>query len=131
MDFSRCLSFDEGRFDLLFGTDELLICALALGAKGAVGSTYNFAAPLYVELMEAFHKGDLYRARALQRKSIEMIHLLVRSSWSPQAAMKVAMKMAGVDCGPVRLPLRNCTGAEEESLRKGLNRLGFKQFCSS
>lgn len=131
MDFSRCLSFDNGRFDVLFGTDELLICGLALGAKGAVGSTYNFAAPLYLELMEAFQKGELDKARALQRKSIDMIHLLVKSPWPQQAAMKVAMKTAGIDCGPVRLPLRNLTKTEEKELLEGLNQLGFKEFRSS
>jgi len=33
--------------------------ALGLGAKGAVGSTYNFAAPLYRRMWTAFTAGDI------------------------------------------------------------------------
>ena len=43
----------ESRFDVLWGTDEMLLSALATGARGAVGSTYNYAAPLYLKIIAA------------------------------------------------------------------------------
>src|SRR5262249_54096156 len=46
MAFQACLRAGDGRFDILWGVDESLLAALALGAEGAVGSTYNFAAPI-------------------------------------------------------------------------------------
>ncbi len=37
-----CLRHSEGAFDILYGNDESLLAGLALGARGAVGSTYNY-----------------------------------------------------------------------------------------
>src|SRR3954469_8189210 len=47
MDYAECVRFSGGRFDVLFGRDEMLLAGLSLGAHGAIGSTYNFAAPVY------------------------------------------------------------------------------------
>src|SRR5262249_5188945 len=52
--YQRCLQAAGGRFDVPWGLDECLLAALAVGASGAVGSTYNFAAPLYRRLLAAF-----------------------------------------------------------------------------
>ncbi len=37
----QCLAFDGGRFNILFGVDEMLLSGLAAGADGAVGRTYT------------------------------------------------------------------------------------------
>ena len=46
-EFQRCLRVNNRQFDIPFGVDEFLPAGLACGAVGAVGSTYNYAAPLY------------------------------------------------------------------------------------
>lgn len=51
MDYLSCLQFMDGRFDMLWGRDEKMLSALVPGARGAVGSTYNYAAPLYLRLI--------------------------------------------------------------------------------
>jgi len=130
VDFGRCLDVGDGRFDLLYGRDETLLAGLAIGARSAVGSTYNFAAPLYRRLMEAFEAGDLDTARDLQRKSREMIHLLQATTGSFLPAAKTVMKMVGLDCGPVRSPMRNLTPEEVEHVRAELQRLGFDEYCA-
>src|SRR4051812_12692175 len=56
MDFLQCLHLENGRFDMVFGRDEVLLGALATGSRAAIGSTYNFAAPIYHRLIEAFSK---------------------------------------------------------------------------
>lgn len=61
MDYLACVEFPEGRYDACFGRDEILLAGLSLGAAGAIGSTHNYAAPIYLRLMEAFHRGDLGR----------------------------------------------------------------------
>ena len=66
MDYALCLDLYGKDLDLLFGRDELLLAGLSLGAKGAVGSTYNFAAPLYRRVMDAFAQGRLEEARGAQ-----------------------------------------------------------------
>ena len=64
MDFISCLNFKEGTYDMLWGRDECMLSALVLGCRGAVGSTYNYAAPLYLSLIDAFDRGDLVGAEA-------------------------------------------------------------------
>jgi dihydrodipicolinate synthase/N-acetylneuraminate lyase len=59
MDILRCLDVDPDRYEILFGCDEALLTGLSLGASGAVGSTYNFMAPLYLKLIQAFEQGRL------------------------------------------------------------------------
>ncbi len=130
MDFHLCQALEGGRFDMLFGRDELLLCGLALGAKGAVGSTYNFAAPLYTRLMDEFHLGRLEKARALQRQSMEMIKIILSGSSSFLPAAKALMKQVGIDCGPVRLPLTNLTEARYRSMISRLEEAGFSTFCN-
>jgi N-acetylneuraminate lyase len=123
MSFAQCLAFEDGRFNILFGRDEILLAALALGATGAVGSTYNYMPAIYHEMIEAFAAGDLRTARRRQTLSIQIIAVMVRHGGLP--ANKAMMKMIGLDCGPVRPPLKNLTTTEYESLRHDLEQVGF------
>ena len=101
------LTFGDGRLDIVYGTDEALLAALALGVRGAVGSSYNFAADLYREIIEAFGSGDLDRARELQLRSVKLIRTVARYGYLPAA--KRLMSLKGCDCGPARPPLDNLT----------------------
>jgi len=127
-DFQRCLGLSGGRFDMLFGRDEILLAALALGARGAIGSTYNFAAPLYLGIIDAFRRGDLRRAREAQSDAARMIALLRR--WGGMAAFKAVMGLIGLDCGPPRLPLRALDAGRRDSMRTELAEIGFFDYCS-
>jgi N-acetylneuraminate lyase len=98
----ECLAL--GSFDIVFGCDELLLAGLALGVRGAVGSTYNFAAPLHQKIIEAMKIGDFAEARRWQLQSVQMIRVLQEFGFS--RASKAMMSLLGVDCGPVRSPLR-------------------------
>jgi len=127
MDFRQCLEFEGGRYNCLFGRDEILLSALALGARGAIGSTYNFAAPLYLRILKAFEAGDLETARREQSRAMEMIATMRR--FPIMVAIKAAMKAIGVDCGPSRLPQSQLTEEEYEALRGDLTRIGFFDYC--
>ncbi len=107
MDFQSCLNFREGAYDILWGRDENLLPALAVGATGCVGSTYNYAAPLYHKLVTEFNRGNISEARRLQQLSIEMIKLLMK--YGGLAAGKAFMKYVGLDCGEFRSPVKNMT----------------------
>jgi N-acetylneuraminate lyase len=130
MDFHLCQKFEDGKFDMLFGRDEILLCGLALGAKGAIGSTYNFASPLYIQLMDEFNAGNLERARVLQEKSMEMIKLIATAECPFLSASKAIMKNLGIDLGPVRLPLADITSQQFDLLMSRLDKIGFFDFCS-
>lgn len=129
MDYQECLALDGGRYDLLFGRDEILLAGLVLGARGGVGSTYNCAAPLYLDLMAAFDRGDLATARARQLQSVALIQFVVRSGLPVMPAFKAIMGMLGVDCGPARLPLPPLSLAQVAQVRAGLEALGFFAYA--
>lgn len=128
MDFLSCLNYDGGRFDMLWGRDENFLSALVLGARGAVGSTYNYAAPLYHKMMKAFDNNDLVTARALQQKSIDMITLL--GKYGGIATGKAYMKFTGLDCGEFRLPVRNMSRADYETFVRDVKELRMDDLFS-
>ena len=128
MDYLSCLNFANGKYDMLWGRDENLLSALVLGAQGGVGSTYNYAAPLYHELIAAFEAGNLELARAKQQQSIDMIRLL--GKYGGIATGKAYMKLVGLDCGEFRLPVKNMTRSQFESFKDDVERLNFRNYCS-
>jgi N-acetylneuraminate lyase len=128
MDFTRCLDFKEGRFNVLFGRDEILLAALAMGATRAVGSTYNYMPAIYNRMIEAFNAGDIENARCLQFMAIQIIAVMSRHGGLP--AGKAMMKMIGVDCGPVRSPLQNLSPEALASLTRELDQVGFPSRTS-
>ncbi|PHN04956.1 dihydrodipicolinate synthase family protein [Flavilitoribacter nigricans] len=128
MEFQACLAFQNEKFDLLWGTDEALLSGMVAGAKGAVGSTYNYAAPLYHRIIRAFNEGDLEEARRLQLLSVRIVELLVK--YGGIGAGKAFMKLIGVDCGWSRPPVGHPKSADLDKLRSELEALGFFDFCN-
>jgi len=119
----RCMANDSVKADMLFGTDERLIEGLGFGCVGGVGSTYNFASPLYRRIIDAFNRGDMESAKADQARSLQMIKRMYQSGF--MAACKAAMSFAGVDCGPVRPPIDRINSENLLNLRKDLDEMGF------
>ena len=130
MDLQQCLALNHGHFDILFGSDEILLSALSLGVKSAVGSTYNYMAPVYVNLIEAFNNNDLQDARKYQELSVKVVHLLNKYGGGVRAG-KAIMELVGIECGPCRLPIRNMTTSEAESLKNDLLEIGFFEMIDS
>ena len=126
MQMQECLRADGGRWDILFGCDEHLLAGLALGTRGAVGSSYNFAAPVYLRLIRAFEAGDLASAREEQWRSVRLIRALATLGY--MGAAKAVMGMLGVDVGPARAPNGNPAPAQRRQLRKDLEALGFFEW---
>lgn len=128
MDFQSCLNFENGKFDMLWGRDENLLSALILGARGGVGSTFNYAAPLYYQLIDAFDNGNLPLARKLQQQSIDMIRLL--GKYGGIATGKAFMKYVGFDCGEFRLPIKNMSAENFELFKTDVKALNMETLFS-
>ncbi|MFC5683100.1 dihydrodipicolinate synthase family protein [Flavobacterium sp. MAHUQ-51] len=128
MDYQSCMSYENGKFDMLWGRDENMLSALVLGAKGAVGSTFNYAAPLYYDLIDAFNANDLVKARKLQQKSIDMIRFL--GKYGGISVGKAYMKLVGHDLGEFRLPVKNMSAEQFELFKKDVASLDFDSFKS-
>jgi len=128
MDFLFCLNFNDRKYDMLWGRDECMLSALVLGCRGAVGSTYNYAAPLYHTMIRAFDNGNLNEAGRLQQKSIDIIRLL--GKYGGIATGKAYMKFIGIDCGEFRSPVRNMTESDFLEFLKDVKDLNMDNYFS-
>lgn len=129
MELQVLLSEKNSSWDILFGCDEALLSGLALGVRGAIGSTYNFAAPIYLKVMKAFADGDLAQAQHWQLNSVRLIQTLGKYRFLPAA--KHMMDLVGIPCGPVRLPLRMLEPDEVVQLDKELEELGAMDWLKA
>lgn len=123
-DFQLCLNHAGGKFDVVYGFDELLAAALLLGAKAAIGSTYNFAAGLYLEVLMGLEARDLDRTRKAQLTSARMIRLLAGTGSFFSACKAVMRRVVGFDLGDVRTPLRRLPRRSVDALLAGLEEVG-------
>lgn len=126
LSYQYCLRADDGAWDLPFGCDEHMLGALAMGARGAVGSGFNFAAPIYTRLLQAFARNDFAAAREEQFRGVQLISLFSRHGYL--GAAKAAMEMLGVPVGPARLPNLTLNAEQKDQLRGELEALGFFEW---
>jgi N-acetylneuraminate lyase len=124
-----CVEHDQGAFDILFGVDEMLLAGFAFGARGAVGSTFNFAAPLYLKIIAAFERGDMAEAQRMQSLSAQMVRVIV--GHGGRGGLKATMAMIGADCGFSRLPTQTCSTEARKRIREGLEKIGFFDLLAS
>lgn len=129
VDYQFCLRVDDGAFDIAWGGDDALLPALALGAQAAIGTSYNFAAPVFHRLLQHFHNGNLDAARQEQYRLVELLRLF--SNYGLLSATKEIMGMLGVDVGPVRLPHVKLNAEQTSALRGEAEKLGFFDWIRS
>jgi N-acetylneuraminate lyase len=124
MDYGLTVEAAGGSYDILFGRDEFLLAGLALGAKGAVGSTYNYSAPLYNNLIAAHSSGNVDGAKA-QQVRIQRVIIAILKYGGGVAVGKAVMSLIGIDCGPPRPPLERLAGSKLAGLKAELDALDF------
>ena len=129
IEFKSCLDFENGKYQVFFGVDEILLSVLALGATSAVGSTYNHLTPLYHQMIHAFYHGKTEKASLLQTKVMSFVQIL--SGYGFHSASKLLLSKMGLDLGPVRLPLRNLKKPEIDTLEKEMEQLGILDDLNS
>lgn len=125
-EYQACLECDAGRFDILYGRDEMLLSALAVGGQGAVGSTYNILTPIFSQVLACVAQGDWDAARRHQSRATAIINTLLKYDVLP--ALKASMKWIGLDCGPCRLPLKRLSPEDSRRLERDLKQLGALPF---
>jgi len=128
MDFMLCVNRPGKTYHMLWGRDEELVAGLAMGAHGAVGSTYNYLAPVFRKLLQAFENMNLDAARNFQLQANEVIRVLLK--YGGIAPGKSFMKMMGLDCGKFRLPIASMDKETEQTIRRELDEVGFFRICS-
>ena len=122
-------SLSDGKYEMLAGIDEIALASRSFGAKGYIGSTYNFMAPLYYKMFDAFDNGDFSDAKNLQLKAIEIIRII--ASYGFISACKFIMKEKGINNGFVRLPSKQISESEKSEMMSKLQKLDFESIASS
>lgn len=122
--YQRCLRALGGKYDITWGIDEWFAGAVALGAKSAIGSTYNYAAGIYYKIWNAVKKGDLKAVEAGMKKVCDIVDILVQ--YGGVAGGKVMCKMWGVDLGDVRLPNKTIDAKGKADILKRIKKIGYR-----
>jgi N-acetylneuraminate lyase len=96
------------------GFDEIFLSALAAGATATVGTTVNVQPELFLALRRCFQRGDLVKARQLQKRINEVVEYMVA-----RGIFQSAKYMAGLglgDAGPIREPFTPLTDGQKREL---------------
>jgi len=124
MELQQLLNYKDGKFEIFHGYDEVLLAGLVLGAKGAVGSTYNYMSKIYRELIQNFESGNLLAAREIQLYSVKVVEVLIKYGGGVRAGKEI-MNLCGIECGPLRSPFIKFTKKESEELKRDLEVINF------
>lgn len=127
---ANCIASHGGAFDCAYGKDEQMLGAIAMGCKGFVGSTYNYAGRVYNKAIAAAAKGDWAGALVEQRKAQAVVDLLYAAASYGSGAANVGkaimdLRVGGDVTGAPRYPLSGVTAAGKDKLRADLEALGF------
>ncbi|MBQ7471514.1 MAG: dihydrodipicolinate synthase family protein [Prevotella sp.] len=125
-EYNQCRLYKDGKFDMLHGQDETILPSLA---QGGIGGTTNYNGRELVGIIEAWKNGDLETAREKQNFSQAVINVICNYRGNIVGGKRI-MKLIGFDMGPNRVPFRNMTDEEEQSMKKELEAIGFFERCN-
>jgi N-acetylneuraminate lyase len=125
-DMRNIIELAPGELTVLSGSDEVFIAGLAMGAHGAIGSTYNVMPATFAALYQAFRAGNIAEAQELQFRANRVIKALLTVPLI--AGLKVILSSWGYDCGGPRRPQRPITAAERALLLDAVAAAGLEQL---
>lgn len=128
-EFEQCRYIADGKYEMLWGLDEMFLDGLAYGNHSGVGGTYNHCFSLYSDMIKAYELKEMDKCRELQHKSHQFCDILGKYRGNLMGGKRI-MKFLGMDCGPNRLPLQTLSDQEEENLKKDLEAIGFFDYCN-
>lgn len=118
-ELQQCLRFEGGRYEMMWGCDEMLLSALVVGCRAAIGSTYNIASPLYQRIITAYDAGQLSEAAELQAQSVAMVKMIYDFPF--HSAMKAILNRLGFDLGQCRLPQASLSDSQHIELKRRID----------
>ena len=121
---AKIMHLTDGKADLYSGNDDQIVPILSLGGKGVISVLSNVAPQETHDICAKFFEGDVKGSLELQLKAIPLIEQLF-CEVNP-IPVKKAMKLMGMDCGSLRMPLTELTPQHEESLAKAMTEFGIK-----
>lgn len=122
---AKIMNLTDGKIDLYSGNDDQIVPLLSLGGKGVISVLANVAPQETHDICAKFFEGDVKGSCDLQLKALPLVDQLF-CEVNP-IPVKAAMKLMGVDCGPLRMPLTQITPEHEETLKKAMIDFGIIQ----
>ena len=120
---AKIMSLTDGNIDLYSGNDDQIVPLLSLGGKGVISVLSNVAPKETHDICEKFFAGDVVGSAALQLKAVPLIDQLF-CEVNP-IPVKKAMKLMGMDCGPLRMPMTELTPEHEKTLAQAMKDFGI------
>ncbi len=105
--FEQLKTIRGGDINILNGPDECMMAGLAMGADGAIGSTYNNAPAIAVAIYDNFKAGRIDEARDCQHRMNRLIDVLLGIGGI--AAWKSVLKLVDIDPGYTVAPAAQMT----------------------
>ena len=99
------LMADAPSLEIYSGDDSLTLALLAVGAVGVVGVGTHWMAPEMGDMISAFEKGDVVRAREINARLLESYRFENSDTCVFSQAAKAMMRTLGLKVGECRLPL--------------------------
>ena len=127
VDYQQCIHFAKGDYQMYWGTDEVFMMVYAAGNRHYVGSTYNFMSALYFKMLDAYHASNFEKLTTLEGEANAIYKIM--NDYNSLIAGKEVMRHIGIDCGPVRRPLKNLKVADSTSLLARLQNTSFFDFA--
>jgi 4-hydroxy-tetrahydrodipicolinate synthase len=105
-------------FELYSGDDSMTLAFLSIGGEGVIGVATHWCAAEHKEMVTAFKKGDVDRARQIHSRLIESFDYETGDANPNPIPSKAMLRTLGMPAGQCRLPLGDAPDGLEDRARK-------------
>lgn len=117
---AKTISLVPEDFAIYSGNDDQITPIMSLGGKGVISVLSNILPQVAHDIAQTALDGDFKKSAEFQLKYLELCNAMFMDV-NP-IPVKVAMRMMGIDVGPLRLPLCDMTPANTEKLKSVLQK---------
>jgi 4-hydroxy-tetrahydrodipicolinate synthase len=121
---ARLVAAAPAGFELYSGDDALTLPLLAIGASGVVGVAAHWSGRLHARMLDAFAKGDVEEARAVNAALLESFAFETGDAAPNPVPAKAMLRVLGLPVGQCRPPMGPAPDGLEERARQVLANLG-------
>jgi 4-hydroxy-tetrahydrodipicolinate synthase len=102
---ARVVAETPADFEVHSGDDPMTLPLLAVGAVGVIGVATHWCAPVMVDMVTRFHKGDVQRAAELNARMLESYDFETAEANPNPVPTKAMLNALGLPAGPCRPPM--------------------------
>lgn len=117
---AKTISLVPEDFAIYSGNDDQITPIMSLGGKGVISVLSNILPQVAHDIAQTALDGDFKKSAELQLKYLELCNAMFMDV-NP-IPVKDAMRLMGIDVGPLRLPLCDMTPANTEKLKSVLQK---------